>query len=677
MLFGLLAVAVLVAVGPARAAAEPARPGLSDTSASPHVVVRSVGLADVTWTGGFWADRFETCRKDMLPAMGRIMEGTEHSQFLENFRIAAGLAEGRHRGPAWNDGDCYKWLEAAAAVYAVTKDPQLDRQMDAAIGVIARAQRADGYLHTPVLIRLRNGDATARPFQDQLDFEMYNLGHLLTAACVHHRATGKDDFLRVALKAADFLAAAFKSPTPELARSAVCPAHYMGVVELYRTTRDPRHLQLARTLLDLRDQVRDGTDDNQDRVPFRRQTQAVGHAVRANYLYAGAADVYAETGDRTLLPPLLAVWEDVASRKMYVTGGCGALYDGASPDGSPEQKQIGRVHQAYGRDYQLPNSTAHNETCAAVGSVLWNWRLLQITGEARFADTLELTLTNAVLGGVSLDGRRFFYVNTLRQLDRMPVDLRWPRTRQPFISCFCCPPNVARTVAEAGSYAYGRDDDSVWVHLYGSNRLDTVIPGRGPLRLTQETDYPWDGRVRITVDAAPAAPLALRLRIPGWCKGSTLAVNGRPVQTPVEPGEYAAVRRGWSAGDVVELQLPMPVRLLQAHPLVEELRNQVAVQRGPVVYCLESSDLPEGVKVSDVVLPRGVQLKRRFDPGLLGGVVVLEGTAEAVAEPAWGKQLYRDLPEPRARPVAVRLIPYYAWGNRGPSEMTAWMPLER
>jgi DUF1680 family protein len=677
MLFGLLAVAVLTAAGPACAAAEPARPGLTDTAASPHVAVRSVGLADVTWTGGFWADRLETCRKDTLPAMGRIMEGTEHSQFLENFRVAAGLAEGRHRGPAWNDGDCYKWLEAAAAVYAVTKDPQLDRQMDAAVGVIARAQRADGYLHTPVLIRLRHGDAAARPFQDPLDFEMYNLGHLLTAACVHHRATGKDDFLRVALKAADFLCAAFKSPTPELVRSGVCPAHIMGMVELYRTTRDPRHLELARTFLDQRDQVRDGTDDNQDRIPFRRQTQAVGHAVRANYLYAGATDVYVETGDRTLLPPLLAVWEDVASRKMHVTGGCGALYDGASPDGSPEQKQIGRVHQAYGRDYQLPNSTAHNETCAAVGNVLWNWRLLQVTGEARFADTLELTLYNALLSGVSLDGRRFFYVNTLRQLDHMPVELRWSRTRQPFISCFCCPPNVARTVAETGSYAYGRDDDSVWVHLYGSNRLDTVIPGRGPVRLTQQTDYPWDGHVRITVDAAPAAPLALRLRIPGWCRGSTLAVNRKPVQTPGEPGEYAAVRRAWSAGDVVELELPMPVRLLQAHPLVEELRNQGAVQRGPVVYCLESSDLPEGVKVSDVVLPRGVELKRRFDAGLLGGVVVLDGMAEAVSEPAWGKQLYRDLPEPRPRPVAVRLIPYYAWDNRGPSEMTVWMPLGR
>jgi DUF1680 family protein len=672
---GLILMTVLAAVQPACATAEPPNRGLADTSASPHVIMQGVGLADVKWTGGFWADWFTTCRDTMIPSMGGIMEGTEHSQFLENFRIAAGLANGRHRGPPWNDGDCYKWLEAAAAAYAVTRDPELDRRMDAAIRLIAKAQRDDGYLHTPVLIRARSGDTAAKPFQDRLDFEMYNLGHLLTAACVHGRATGKTNFLRVAIKAADFLDAAFKTPTPELARCDLCPAHYMGLVELYRTTRDPRYLQLARALLDLRDQVRDGTDDNQDRIPFRRQTQAVGHAVRANYLYAGAADVYAETGDRTLFPPLLAIWENVVTQKMYVTGGCGALYDGASPDGSPDQKQISRVHQAYGREYQLPNSTAHNETCAGVGNVLWNWRMLQITGEARFADTLELALYNAVLGGVSLDGKRFFYVNTLRRLDPMPVDLRWSRTRQPFISCFCCPPNVACTVAEVGNYAYGRTDDSLWVHLYGSNRLNTVLPGRGPFRLTQETDYPWDGRVRLTVDAAPAAPVSLRLRIPGWSRGATLAVNGAPARAPAEPGTYAAVRRVWSPGDVVELRLPMPVRLLQAHPLVEELRNQVAVQRGPVVYCLESLDLPDGIKVSDVALPRGVELKPRFDAGLLRGVTALEGRAEAVAEPAWGKELYRDLPEARTRPVAVRLIPYYAWNNRGPSEMTVWMPL--
>jgi DUF1680 family protein len=675
----LLVVAILLGGTDIPVCAQPAAPraGLTDSSASPHVVLRSVGLADVTWGKGFWAERFETCRKDLIPSMTRIMQGTEYSQFLHNFRIAAGVEEGKHRGPAWNDGDCYKWLEAVAAVYASKPDKELDQLMDETVRVIARAQRADGYLHTPVLIKNRNGDADAKPFQDRLNFETYNLGHLLTAACVHHRATGKSDLLNVAIKAADFLDRAFKDPTPELARNAVCPSHYMGIVELYRTTRDPKYLRLAEKLVNLRDLVEGGGDDNQDRLPFRKQTQAVGHAVRANYLYAGVADLYAETGDKTLLEPLRKLWENVVSQKMYITGACGALYDGASPDGSKDQKQITRVHQAYGREYQLPNSTAHNETCAAVGLVLWSWRMLQITGEAGYADILERVLYNAALAGVSLDGKRFFYTNTLRQLDRMPVELRWSRTRQPFISCFCCPPNLARTLAEVHGYAYGRSDDAVWVNLYGGSVLDTTLPTGDRVILAQETDYPWDGRVRITVRAAPARPLALRLRIPGWATGASLSVNGTSERKPPEPGRYAEVKRAWTTEDVIELNLPLRPRLLQAHPLVEEARNQVAVQRGPIVYCLESPDLEKGVAVSDVIIPRDIDLNPRYDATLLGGVTVLEGKAEAVVERAWSGELYRELAPTTPRTVALRLIPYYAWGNRGPSEMTVWLPLRR
>ena len=650
-------------------------PRLTDTSASPHVAVRSVGLNEATWTRGFWADRFATCRDAMLPHLWRVMGGTEPSQFFENMRIAAGDSKGRHRGPAWNDGDFYKWLEAASAVYGVTRNEAIDRRLDAVIDVISRAQRTDGYLHTPVLIRNRNGDHDAQPFQDRLNFETYNLGHLITAACVHHRATGKISLLRAALKAADFLAGAVESNAPRLARNAVCPSHYMAVVELYRTTRDPKHLQLARALFNLRDLVVNGSDDNQDRIPFREQTAAAGHAVRANYLYAGAADLVAETGDRTLLDPLLKIWENVVTQKMYITGACGALYDGASPDGAKDQRSIARVHQAYGRDYQLPNSTAHNETCAAVGNVLWNWRMLALTGEARFADVLETTLYNAALAGVSLDGTRYFYVNTLRQLDTMPVKLRWSRVREPFISCFCCPPNVARTIAEAASYAYGRSAGAVWVHLYGGSALDTeVVPG-ARLKLTQTTDYPWDGRVKVTVPAAPALACAIRLRVPGWAAGASLCLNGAVRKEPLVPGTYAEIKRVWSAGDVLELDLPLRVRLLQAHALVEEARNQVAVQRGPVVYCLESTDLPGGVRLLDVVIPRGLALIPRYEPRLLGGVAVLEGRAEARAEPAWSTDLYREMPATEPKPIGLRLIPYYAWGNRGPSEMTVWMPV--
>jgi DUF1680 family protein len=669
--FGLIAAATGGAV-----LAGPGGHGLTDTSASPHVALRSVGLADVRWTKGFWAERFQTCRSQTIPHLWRVMEGTEYSQFYQNFRIAAGLESGRHRGAPFNDGELYKWLEATAAVYAITRDPALDRQMDAVIDVIGRAQRADGYLHTPVLLKQRSGQAGVQPLQNPLGFELYNTGHLLTAACVHARATGKTSLLDIARKAADYLDTAFRHPTPQLARLAICPSHYMGMVEIYRATREPRYRDLAKKLLDMRDLVTEGGDDNQDRIPFPRQTQAVGHAVRANYLYAGAADVYAETGDRSLLAPLLPIWENVVSQKMYLTGGCGALYDGASPDGAKEQKQISRVHQAYGREYQLPNSTAHNETCAAIAFVLWNWRMLQLTADARYADALERALYNAVLAGVGLDGTRFFYTNTLRQLDQMPVALRWPRTRQPFISSFCCPPNLARTIAEAGNYAYGRSERGLWVHLYGSNVLETDLGG-ARLKLTQETDYPWNGKVTLRVDAAPGGEFAILLRVPEWAGGAAVNVNGRPVRQAPEAGRYFEVKRSWSAGDLLRLDLPMRPRLVQAHPLVEEVRNQVAIQRGPLVYCLESPDLPPGVAVSDVVIPQGIQLRPRFDGRLLGGVTVLEGKAEVVAEAPWGKQLYRDLTPATARTIDLRLIPYYAWSNRGPSEMTVWLSLRR
>jgi DUF1680 family protein len=434
---------------------------------------------------------------------------------------------------------------------------------------------------------------------------------------------------------------------------------------------------VAVKFLALRDLVRDGTDDNQDRIPFRKQTQAVGHAVRANYLYAGAADLYAETGDRSLLTPLRAVWDDLVSAKLYVTGGCGALYDGASPDGAKAQKQIGRVHQAYGRAYQLPNGTAHNETCAAVACVLWNWRMLQITGEPRYADLMELVLYNAALAGMGLDGKSFFYTNTLRQSDRMPAELRWSRTRQPFFSSNCCPPNIARAVAESANYAYARSEEGVWVNLYGGGVLATRLADGSALKLTQETDYPWDGRVKLTLGAVPPGAFSVRLRIPAWAKGAALTVNGAPDKKTPEPGTYHEVRRVWSAGDTLELRLPLRPRLLQAHPLVEEARNQVAVRRGPLVYCLESADLPRGVAAADVVLPRGIALTPRFDGKLLGGVTVLEGKAAAHAEATWGKELYRELGPAGARTLGLKLVPYYAWGNRGRSEMTVWLPLGR
>jgi DUF1680 family protein len=521
-----------------------------------------------------------------------------------------------------------------------------------------------------VLVKQRNGDTNAAPFQDRNNFEMYNLGHLMTAACVHYRVTGRTNFLAVARKAADFLYATFRDAPPEVARSSVCPSHYMGIVELYRTTHEPRYLELAKKFFAVRSEIKDGGDDNQDRIPFAQQTNAMGHAVRANYLYAGAADLFMETGDTNLWRPLEPIWTNLVQQKMYITGGCGALHDGASPDAAKDQKTITRVHQAYGRNYQLPNITAYNETCANIGNVLWNWRMFLATGEARFMDVAELALYNSVLSGVSLDGTNFFYTNPLRVTDPLPTELRWSRTRLPYVSSFCCPPNVVRTIAEASDYAYAKSAGAIWVNLYGGSTLATELAGAGKVKLTQETEYPWSGRVRITVNECGTNEFALKLRIPGWAKGASVRINNKPAQRSGDSAErrhspdakYAAlsrdaatgyyeIRRAWQPGDFVDLDLPMPVRLIEANPLVEETLNQVAVQRGPVVYCLESPDLPQGVRMQDVFIPENIELSARYDQRLLGGVVVIEG--KAIARPAgdWSGELYRDF-----RPVAAKTV---------------------
>ncbi len=658
---------------------------LTDTKRSAFAKVQATGLRDVHWTTGFWADRFATCRDDSVPAMWELMQGDKYKPFYQHFLIAAGDMAGEYHGAAWNDGDFYKWVEAACSIYAIQPDPKLLQIIDQSVAAIGRAQRSDGYLHTPVLIRNRNGDATAGPFQDRHNFEMYNMGHLITAACLHHRVTGKQDFLSVARKTADFLEKAFADPTPELARNSVCPSHYMAIVELYRTTQDDRYLRLAEKFLAMRSMVRDGGDDNQDRVPFVEQREALGHAVRANYLFAGAADLYVENGDAALRQSLEAIWRNVTMKKIYVTGGCGALYDGASPDGSPKQSAITRVHQAYGRNYQLPNLTAHNETCAAIGNVLWNWRMFLATGEARYIDLLELSLYNSVLSGVSLTGTDYFYVNPLRNEWPLPVELRWSRTRVPFVTSYCCPPNVLRTIAQAAGYAYAKQPNAVWVNMYGANHFATSLKD-GPWELTQDTDYPWDGTVKLTVDRCPTQKVGLKLRIPGWTEQWTLRVNGEEVESHDLAEGYVEIRRPWQAGDVVSLELAMPVQLIESHPLVEETRNQLAVKRGPIVYCLESPDLPADVRVRDLAISRHNEFSVQPDFGPLGGSTVLETKLHRRTVADWDNRLYRAIqrfdtsdnrspmqPKTNLR-VATRLIPYFAWSNRGESEMSVWIP---
>lgn len=654
-------------------------------------------LGAVKWTGGFWGERFNVYSNTSLQSMWATWSNPDISHGFRNFEIAAGTCEGEHWGPPFHDGDMYKWLEAVAAVYAVNKDPELDALMDKFIEQVVKAQRADGYIHTPVIIEERNkGIDTHSEHRDQtvigtkvgaedekgafanrLNFETYNLGHLMMAGITHYRATGKRTLFDAAIKATDFLCHFYETASAELARNAICPSHYMGVVEMYRATGNPRYLELSKNLIDIRGMVENGTDDNQDRIPFREQYNAMGHAVRANYLYAGVADVYAETGEAQLMKNLTSIWNDIVNRKMYVTGACGALYDGTSPDGTCyEPDSIQKVHQSYGRAYQLPNSTAHNETCANIGNMLFNWRMLESTGDAKYADIVETALYNSVLSGVSLDGKRYFYTNPLRLSDDFPYTLRWPRERQEYISCFCCPPNTLRTICEAQNYAYTVSENALWCNLYGQSELTTKL-GKHELEVSQVTGYPYDGKVMLTFRAVPKKQeMALHLRIPAWCDRATVKVNGEVVDVPVKANTYATLNRVWKKGDVVELDMEMRVKLMESNPLVEETRNQVVVKRGPLVYCLEGMDVADGRRIDDVLIPSTIQ----FTPTEItidgSKMIALDGEARLMDEASWDNVLYREVGK-ADRTVKIRLIPYFAWGNRGKSEMTVWMPLAK
>jgi DUF1680 family protein len=653
--------------------------GLVNTSVSPYAQLRSVDMDDVKWTDGFWAERFKVCKDSMVPGMWKKLSDADVSHSFRNFQIAAGIEKGMHKGPSFSDGDFYKWLESAAIIYAVSKDRELDSLMDDIINVIAGSQREDGYIHTPVIIDELNKTPGKKEFVDRLDFETYNMGHLMTAACIHFRATGKTSLLDVAKKATDFLYEFYKRSSPQLARSTICPSHYMGVIEMYRTTGESKYLELAENLIKIRDLVKNGTDHNQDRIPFRQQTKAVGHAARANYLYAGVADLYAETGDGSLIRALKLIWDDAVQKKMYITGACGALYDGVSPDGtSYNPVEIQQVHQAYGRDYQLPNITAHNESCANIGNIMWNWRMLLITGESRYADVMELTMYNSLLSGVSLDGKSYFYTNPLCVTDDLTYTLRWSKQREEYISYSnCCPPNTIRTIAVIHNYVYSISDKGLYINLYGGNILSVSLKDGSKLKLKQVTSYPWDGNVRISFEQVPEKEFSVFLRIPEWSDTAEILINGIKSDLSAIPGEYCEIRRKWTDGDNVALIIPMPVKLIEAHPLVEETRNQVVVKRGPVVYCLESIDNPQAKSIFDIVIPAKIQLV----PGIINiknsEIVCLEGEALRIDNSGWDGLLYRELPEYSPLPVNIRLIPYYAWGNRGRSEMTVWMPLGR
>lgn len=644
-------------------------------SSSPHLKMRSINIGECQWTEGFWAEKLKNCEQTMLPYMGEVLCG-DVGHALNNFKITAGLQEGAHRGMFWHDGDFYKWLEAAIYVYAQNGDEELIRQVDEHIAIIAKAQEPDGYLQTQIQLR-----PEVDRYENRKYHEMYNTGHLLIAACVHHKVTGRRNFLDIAIRHADLLYTIFFPDTKQFGRFGFNQTQIMGLVELYRSTMDEKYLRLAERFINRR-----GTyavehhpttegypigDMVQERTPLREADEAVGHAVLALYYYAGAADVYTETGEEALVAALDQLWANVTEKKMYVTGAVGQTHYGASTNRD-------KVEEGFIDAYMMPNMTAYNETCANLCNAMFSYRMLGIHGEAKYADVMELVLYNSGLSGISANGKAYFYANPLRMIHGARTyndheNATETPEREPYLECFCCPPNLVRTIAKLSSWAYSLTDNGVAVNLYGGNRLDTKLSDGSRIVLKQETAYPWEGNIKLTVVACKGTPFSIQLRIPGWATSASLWVNGEALAEEIVPGSYFTLTRTWRAGDVISLDLPLAVELLEGHPRIEEVRNQVAIKRGPVVYCVESPDLPADTRILDVHLPGAQKFEAVYRPELLGGLTTIEGDIQLRKHATNG--LYQPLRKPEWGSGATSFIPYYAWSNRGRSEMTVWMPV--
>ncbi|BAX80566.1 glycoside hydrolase family 127 protein [Labilibaculum antarcticum] len=646
--------------------------GIINNSTSPNVNFKSINIGDCQWTEGFWADKFKVCEETMVPYMGELLCGdTGHA--LNNFKIAAGLKEGKHKGMKWHDGDFYKWMEAEMYVYAQNKDENILADLDQYIDIIGKAQQSDGYLQTQVTI------PGLKRYGNRQYHEMYNSGHLYTSACIHNRITGKTNFLDIAIKHADNLYETFQPQPEELARFGFNQTQIMGLVELYRTTKDKKYLELAELFINMRGKSKVQPDKTagykfigdmvQERTPLRDEKTAEGHAVLALYFYAGAADVYAETGEKALIDALDRLWDNVVNKKMYVTGACGQTHHGVS-------SHVDMVHEGFINEYMMPNLTAYNETCANICNSMFSYRMLGIHGESKYADIMELVLFNSALSGISIEGKDYFYANPLRVCHHAhdnPDAATEFDERIPYVECFCCPPNLVRTIAKVSGWAYSITNNGVAVNLYGGNKLTTELLDGSKLQLSQVTQYPWNGAVKITMEECKKGAFQLMLRIPDWAQGSKILVNGKDAGVDVKTGTYVTIERSWKKGDVVSLDMPMDVKLIEGNPLIEEVRNQVAVKRGPVVYCVESPDLPKDAGILDVYLPVKSNLKVTYKPDFLGGVSTI--SADVKLRKANTNTMYSELKEVEWETYKTQFVPYFSWSNRGKSEMTVWIPI--
>lgn len=636
----------------------------------------SQGKITGEWTGGFWKDRWETCRDRMVPHMWSIYQNAEIAPAWNNFRIAIGETEGKHKGPPFWDGDVYKWLEGAIRVNAGSDDEKWNAELDRVIETITKVQRDDGYIFTLDAIERRN-NGSYDELGDDLNFEVYNMGHLMSAGVMHYNVTGKTNLLELGQKAAVYIAKQFSNLDKATPRTAICPSHYMGLAELYKITGDESYIDLLEKLILMRDMVPEGNDDNQDRTPTKEQREIVGHGVRATYLYAGLTDLYMGKGDEDYRTVLEAVWNDMVTRKMYITGGCAPLYDGISPYGVANRALTQTTHQSFGRAFELPNVAGYNETCATVGSYLWNFRMAQAFGSGKYGDEMERAIYNTILSGIDLDGDAYFYTNPLRCVHDHPHTLKWGAHREDFIESFCCPPNVVRSLAGTpDKQAFLMDGGPAFL-LYGHGNLNFDRPDGAKIACEVASNYPWHGEISITISAADVeGAFPVFMRIPGWAAGFTLSINDRPVANAKVVDGYVRLDREWQSGDKIHLSLPMETTLVESHPLIEENRNHLAVQRGPLVYCLESVDLPDEASLANMHLSPNSQFT--FQMQDIAGVElgVLKGALWLAESSKWeSSDLYRRRDEVKFKKIDAMLVPYFAWDNRGNGEMTVWMPV--
>ena len=627
--------------------------GIINTSASPKAKLHSVPIRAVTMGDGFWAARMRTNVEESIPTLLELLE--EHG-VVDNFRRLSGRKNERRRGPLYTDSDLYKWMEAVAFVLQSGDRPQLHETLDKLIDDVLAAQEPSGYLNTYYV-----GERAKLRFSEMYrSHELYCLGHLLQAGIAYYRATGDRKLLEGGIKYADYVLQTF-GPEKKPALTGH-PEFEMALVELYRTTGDRRYLDFVNYLFSgerLRLQL---TDDQVtylfSGIPFTSRTELEGHAVRALYACSGATDYYLETGDADYPETLERLWKDLVERKMYVTGGVGSYAQGES----------------VGMAYDLPNERAYAESCAAIANFMWNWRMLAAKADASYTDVMEQALYNGINSGMSLSGTLYCYRNPLASRGDEEI-------RQPWYDTTCCPPNLERTFAAIPGYLYSTSPAGVYVNLYHASTLDWHLEDGTGLHLVQRTKYPWDGDITLKVRPAKAATFTLYLRIPGWSSKATVTLDGKPAPGKPKPGEYFAIHREWNGESTVALQLDMTPHLVAANPLVREDYGKVAVQRGPLIYCLEQVDQEDRGSIFDVALSPSSGpnwgFTWEFRPDLLGGIVLLKHKGTAAARPLSQEPLYRTLertPHSEGKEVNLTFIPYYAWANRIQGTMEVWIP---